>query len=396
MLSILALAPALALSAGCEEVDLDELEDGDVYFIKLFSDAAEVVSEVNDLADVYDFEPIHVFDAASEGFTVRLPIDVSEEIEQLSVVEYVLKDEGEEYLPPEEVPEEIELGANEVPTGIEFAGGPLMEVQDWEFLVAVIDTGVDSSHSDLEVAGQYDIVCLSNSRDCSDGSDPQGHGTHVAGTIGAVADGEGVVGMAPGAPIFDIRVLDKNGSGYYSDILAGIEYILEHNSDASNTPIRVANMSLGGPAGSSLDDDMATALGRLEDSGVLVAIAAGNESQDTANVVPAGLDKGVVVSAYNASSGYGGFAWFSNYGDEVDIAAPGVSINSTVPGGSYASYDGTSMASPHVAGAAAVYFAMNPDASFQDAMDALINTGENDYDGQGNNHLEPLLDISGW
>jgi subtilisin family serine protease len=155
-------------------------------------------------------------------------------------------------------------------------------------------------------------------------------------------------------------------------------------------------MSLGGPAGSSLDDDMAIALGRLEDSGVLVAIAAGNESQDTANVVPAGLDKGVVVSAYDASNGYGGFAWFSNYGDEVDIAAPGVSINSTVPGGSYSSYDGTSMASPHVAGAAAVYFAMNPNASFQDAMDALINTGENDYDGQGNKHLEPLLDISGW
>ena len=220
------------------------------------------------------------------------------------------------------------------------------------------------------------------------GGDPQGHGTHVAGTIGAAADGSGVVGVAPGVPIHDVRVLGADGSGYVSDILAGLEYVLDHPE------IRVVNMSLGGPAGSSLDDDLDEAIKRLEDTGVVVAIAAGNESQNTRNVVPAGLDRGIVVSAYDAESGDNGWAWFSNFGDAVDIAAPGVGIVSTWPGGDFATLDGTSMATPHVAGAAAVYLAINPGKGPAQVRNAMIDSAENGLTGQGGDHPEGMLDLT--
>ena len=130
---------------------------------------------------------------------------------------------------------------------------------------------------------------------------------------------------------------------------------------------------------------------------MVVCIAAGNESQDTANVAPAGYDLGIVVSAYDAptenSSGDSGFASFSNYGGEVDIAAPGVGILSTYPTSDYALLSGTSMATPHVAGAMALYLAANPSASATKARNDLISSGEDNYSGQGGDHPEPLLDL---
>jgi len=376
---------------GCEASDLAEF--GDIYFIKLTSDAAEVASAATELSAEFGFEPIHIYDAASEGFSVRIPLDISEDLEAIDIVDYVTRDEGDEALPPEEIPEEITIGADEIPTGIAYIGGPITGVS-WSFAVAVIDTGIDATHPDLNVVGERDIVCDSTPSDCADGSDPQGHGTHVAGTIGALVDDAGVVGVAPGVPLHAVRVLDSSGSGYWSDIMAGVEYILDHNADPANTPIRVVNMSLGGSAGTGLDAEMEEALIRLEDAGVVMAIAAGNESQDVANVVPAGLDRGLVVSAYDV--GAQEFAWFSNFGGEVDLAAPGVAIESTWPGGGYATLDGTSMASPHVAGAAAAYLALNNNADWPAVRDALTGTATDGYSGQGADHAEPMLDMSGW
>ena len=126
-------------------------------------------------------------------------------------------------------------------------------------------------------------------------------------------------------------------------------------------------------------------------SGVIVIIAAGNESQNTSGVVPAGFDSGVVVSAYSVFDNT--FADFSNFGTAVDIAAPGTSIYSTYPDGTYAALDGTSMAAPHVAGAAALFIGKNGDVDNAQFLDYLLSTGEDGYDGQGGDHPEVFLNI---
>lgn len=380
------LLTGLALT-GCTEIDPNDILTG-IYFVKLEAEPAEVAGLVQDIVSDKGIEPLHIYDSASEGFTVRLPHDLAPEIEGLAAVEYVSQDEKGELIQPDEG-EPITLGPDEIPVGIARVGGPYETVLDFSAVhVAVIDTGVDSNHPDLNVVSgaDADMVCAS-SGDCANGGDPQGHGTHVAGTIGAIADGDGVVGVAPGVPIHAVRVLGSDGSGYVSDILAGIEYVLDHPE------IRVANMSLGGPAGSSLDAELDEALRRLEDAGVVVAIAAGNEGQNTRNVVPAGLDRGIVVSAYDASSGDNGWAYFSNFGDAVDIAAPGVGIVSTWPGGDFAALDGTSMATPHVAGAAAVYLALNPGKGPNAVRSAVIGSAEGGLTGQGGDHPEGMLDL---
>lgn len=387
--AVLALA-ALGFTSGCTALDPND-QFSSIYFVKLASEPAEVVADVQAIASDVGIQPIHIYDAASEGFSVRLLNNdaLLDDIEALPVVEYIERDERVDQLPPDTVNDDIVLGDDELTTGIERIGGPYPSVLDWSGVeVAVIDTGIEASHPDLFVVAEADIVCDS-SGDCANGTDPQGHGTHVAGTIGAAADGDGVVGVAPGVPLHAVRVLGSDGSGYMTDILAGLEYVLD------NPEIRVANMSLGGPAGSSFDAQLDEALERLEDNDVVVVIAAGNESQDTANVVPAGLDRGIVVSAYDVSTGAdNGFAWFSNYGDEVDVSAPGVGIMSTWPGGGYQALDGTSMAAPHVAGAAAAYISLNPNKSADQVRDAVVNSGEDGYSGQGGDHPEPFLDFA--
>ncbi len=383
------LAALLALTAlsGCSSDQLDDALWG-VYFVKLDADPAEVVGLVSEVSSELNLDVLQIYDSASEGFSVRLPRLLVPELEQVSGVELVVEDKERNYVVPEDPDSDFEYGDDEVPDSIFRIGGPYQGAADLgDIAVAIIDTGIDASHTDLNVVGEVDVVCESWD-DCAAGSDPNGHGTHVAGTVGAIADSNGVAGVAPGVKLHAVRVLGSDGSGYYSDIIAGIEYVLE------NPEIRVVNMSLGGGM-SSATDPLAEAIERLIDSGVIVCIAAGNESQDTANVSPAGYDLGVVVSAYDASNSDLGFAWFSNYGDEVDIAAPGVSIYSTWPGGGYEALDGTSMATPHVAGAAALYLAEDASRTPDQFRDDLISSGENGYYDQGGDHSEPLLSLTG-
>lgn len=210
----------------------------------------------------------------------------------------------------------------------------------------VIDTGVDLDHPDLNVdvnrsvsfAGLYFWIWrIGNDTDPNDGN---GHGTHVAGTIAAKNDGNGVVGVAYGATVVGVKVLGSGGSGSTSDIVDGIDYVA-----ANASPGDVANMSLGGGASTALDN----AVQNLGSAGILVALAAGNESQDANNVSPARTNHPNVVTV-SAMDSNDNFASFSNYGSPVDYCAPGVSVNSTWTGGGYKSISGTSMASPHVAG----------------------------------------------
>lgn len=205
----------------------------------------------------------------------------------------------------------------------------------------IIDSGIDPTHPDLVVdAGRGKDFTGSR----SGWKDENGHGTHVAGTVAARSDnGIGVVGVAAGATVIAVRVLDRRGSGSYSGVIAGVDYVAKTASSGD-----VANMSLGGPVSQALDDAVLAAGTKLA-----MVLAAGNESDNAANHSPAragGVSKSDKVYAVSASTSADALASFSNYGLGVEWAEPGVSIASTYKDGGYATLSGTSMAAPHLAG----------------------------------------------
>ncbi len=281
--------------------------------------------------------------------------------------------------------------------------------------VAVIDTGVDFEHPDLNVVGGVNCVGLNwRSSTCIEGGDDDHyHGTHVAGIIGALHNDIGVVGIAPGARIWSVKVLNRRGSGYTSWIVAGIDWVTEHADT-----IEVANMSLGGPGYSQAED---LAIQGAVSAGVAFAVAAGNESDDASYYSPAQFDNVLTVSALSDGDGAPGgntpptcregegddvLASFSNYGEPVDIAAPGVCILSTLPieQGSYGMLSGTSMAAPHVAGALALLASngrpgTDENETYSTYVDGLyrqvIAAGNDGWtDDSGDTIPEPLLDVS--
>jgi subtilisin family serine protease len=211
--------------------------------------------------------------------------------------------------------------------------------------VAVIDTGIDLDHPDLNPISGYDFV-----NDDPVADDDNGHGTHVAGIIAALNNEIGVVGVAPDASLYAVKVLDSTGSGYYSDIIAGIEWCVINQ-------IAVVNMSLGGTYNSP---DLEAACNLASKAGVLLVASAGNSGNrsgrgDNINY-PAKYDCVIAVAATDSSDNR---ASFSSTGLALDIAAPGVSIYSTYKGGVYATMSGTSMAAPHVTGTLALLLSGN-------------------------------------
>lgn len=225
--------------------------------------------------------------------------------------------------------------------------------------VAVVDTGVNPNHPDL--AGQVlpgkDMV---NHDD--DPMDDHGHGTHVAGTIAAVANNfVGVAGVAPHARIIPVKVLAANGSGTNDTIAEGI-------LEAAKLGAKVINMSLGGPDNSQTLD---AAIQQVERQGVIVVCAAGNDNVNTP-FYPAANDGVIGVAAVDPANRK---ASFSNYGDYIDVAAPGTNIVSTGFQGGYVKMSGTSMASPHVAGAVAVLLSKYPALRGAQVQKLLQNTG---------------------
>ncbi|MDP2859737.1 MAG: S8 family serine peptidase [Bacillota bacterium] len=208
--------------------------------------------------------------------------------------------------------------------------------------VAVIDSGIDYTHPDLNAnyVGGYDWV-----NDDTDPKDDNGHGTHVAGTIAAEADGAGAVGVAPEAKLYALKVLNSKGTGSFSDIIAALQWCMSNG-------IQVTNNSYGsaGDPGTAVK----AAFDNAYAAGIVHVAAAGNSGTTSGtgdNVIyPAKYSSVIAVAATDSSKQR---AIFSSTGLAVELAAPGVSIYSTVPGG-YAYYNGTSMASPHVAGTVAL------------------------------------------
>ncbi|KFZ77632.1 serine protease [Amycolatopsis sp. MJM2582] len=218
----------------------------------------------------------------------------------------------------------------------------------------VIDTGVRGSHKDFgdRATGGKDFVDNDDTP-----NDEHGHGTHVAGTIGGTDHG-----LAKGVKIVGVRVLDANGSGTTEGVVAGVDWVAANAKGPS-----VANMSLGGGADDALDAAVKGAI----DKGVTFALAAGNESSDAGTTSPARVKEAITVAASDKTDKQ---ASFSNYGSVVDLYAPGVDITSTWGTGDDATntISGTSMAAPHVAGAAALYLSAHPDATPAQVAEGLV------------------------
>jgi len=238
--------------------------------------------------------------------------------------------------------------------------------------IAIIDTGIDLTHPDLNVYAQKSLIS-----GISTANDDNGHGTHVAGIAAAKDDSNGVVGVAPGARLWAIKVLDKTGSGSLSDVIAGVDYVA-----SKSFYIEVANLSLSTSNSLSLNSSIQKAVAK----GITFVVAAGNNKMDASKISPANSPDVIAVSAIVDTDGkcggmgqatsYGpddSFASFSNYGSVIDIAAPGVAIYSTYKTGAYATMTGTSQASPHVAGAAALIKSQNSALSPSQIKDILLS-----------------------
>ncbi len=370
--------------------------------IVVLRDSAGTPSEVADaLGRQLDFTPSLVYSHALKGFAAEVPAGRLDALRVDPRVAYVELDQLA-YAYDQTVPTGVQriFAPDNDPIGID---GPRVDVD-----VAVIDTGIDLAHPDLNVfastncatGGPFNQTCGSG------GNDDNGHGSHVAGTIGALDNGFGVVGVAPGARLWAVKVLNSQGSGYISWIVAGIDYVT-----ANAGSIEVANMSLGCECTSAA---MNTAIAKSVAKGVVYAVAAGNSDKDAATFSPANHPDVITVSALADFDGQLGgrvgtsasppycrvdqddtLADFSNWGSLIEITAPGVCIFSTIPGG-YATYSGTSMASPHVAGAAALLASGSSTLSPGQIRDTLISTGNrlSWTDDSGDEFKEPLLDVS--
>lgn len=388
-------------------------------YIVVFKDSvreADVDSLVNDLERKHGAEHLYSYHKVIKGFAASLTQGEAEKIKNDPRVAFVSEDRevsiakmpgggnNQTYIQP---PQTTPTGISRISTlssSSTYKGAGVV--------IAVIDTGISASHPDLNPN------ILNSGKSCVRGktsNDDNGHGSHVAGTIAAADNTIGVIGVAPKAKLIPVKVLDKNGNGTWSSVICGIDWVTAY---AIQYKIKIANMSLGGTGfsdndcGNTNNDALHKAICRSKDAGVTYVVAAGNSGKDASGFVPAAYSDAVIaVSALADSDGkpgglgsatnYGAddtFADFSNYGNTVALGAPGVNIRSTWLNGSYAVLNGTSMASPHAAGAAALYLSAHPETTtwtqIRDGLKSLgeaLNAGHTDPSGL---HPEPVVNVS--
>lgn len=374
-------AAVLALAvAGCQQneefaPDQEVVQNGDLlegHFIVKYKDSPfangrmsfqnydQAVSSINNYSvnflrsnDIEDAKITHNYVGDFAGFAANLtPSDV-EALRKNPQVEYIEQDRVWvlDFDLDDARTKEVGIAAQSTPWGITRVGGAGNGTgkRAW-----VIDTGVDINLSGSTWVGHTDLnVNVNGSRaylnagsvytmpaSATTIDDGHGHGTHVAGTIAAKNNTNGVVGVAAGATVVGIKVLSNSGSGYTSDIVAGCNYVA-NNGTAGD----VANLSLGGGASTSTDN----AVKAIAAKGIKVAVAAGNSNADASNYSPARAN---ATNLFTVASFAQGDVWssFSNYGSPVDYAEPGSSIPSLYKDNGTATMSGTSMASPHLAG----------------------------------------------
>jgi subtilisin len=351
------------------------------------------------------------FKHALRGYSAKLDAEQVEALRHDSAVQLIVADER------------IEAEAQTIPTGILRIGTRSSATAKLDGLdqrvdadVAIVDTGI-ALNADLNVAGGYN--CSTSNRALW--RDVQGHGTHVAGTVGAIDNGAGVVGVAPGVRLWAVKILDDTGSGLLSWYVCGLDWIAAQRdpSDPTRPRFESVNMSVAkwgkddANCGKSNSDILHQAICRLVASGVTVVAAAANDSGSASARVPAAYNEVITVSALADTDGKPGglggrrcyswgtydvddtFASFSNYGSDVDLIAPGKCIWSTVPGG-YKYSSGTSMAAPHVAGAAALLKSNRPGLTPAEVRQALQYLGSTNWrtSTDPDSVHEKLLDVS--
>ena len=381
-------------------------------WIVLYKNGTDAAAATERRSVKVGFKADHTFTRGLNGFSAKLTDAQVDSLRRDAAVAAIVPDER------------VELAAQTYPTGISRTGSRSSKAalingidERVDADVAILDTGI-AKVPDLNVVGGYDCSTSNTGR----WRDVYGHGTHVAGTVGAIDNGSGVVGVAPGVRLWAVKVIDDTGSGLLSWYACGIDWVYAQRDpkDPSRPRMEAVNMSItkwgsdDGNCGQSNGDILHAAICRLVKDGVTVVVAAANDSGNAAARVPGSYDEVITVSALADTDGkpgglggnrcysWGGydtddtFADFSNYGKDVDIIAPGKCIYSTLPGGSFGYSSGTSMASPHVTGAAALVKASRPSFTPAEVKEALLYLGTLDWKvtSDPDNTHEKLLDVS--
>ncbi len=325
------------------------------YIIVLKEDAATkgnkdaIRGKANGLAAKHGFAKgniEHIYSSALQGFSVTLSNGQLKKLEKDGLIASIEADKVIALAPPPGKGPGNDGGGTDPAQDNDLYG--ILRVNGGDDGIGkiawVIDSGIDTDHPDLNVDASRGFSAFTKGKDAGT-NDGNGHGTHVAGTIAAVNNDIGVIGVAAGATVIPVKVLGARGSGSTSGVIAGIDHVAANGQSGE-----VANMSLGGGVSATLDQAVIDA---SASSGVIFALAAGNESDDANNHSPAragGFSATDNVFSISAMDVNDNFASFSNFGSAVAYCAPGVAIKSTWKDGGYNTISGTSMACPHAAG----------------------------------------------